>query len=156
MLTVVGDPSTGKTSLCTAACQEQYSDNPVPVLPTARFPAELLNSPEDIGELLVVDTSSKPEDSRQNEASIRAAAAIVVCVDATRQQSLERLRTHWMPELTRLNPTAPVVVAVCKDDRSDRADLNQLREVRLACLVVLLLSLHPAGSVLGVLAVYMG
>lgn len=125
-----GDPGVGKTSLITAACHEQYSDNPIPVLPAARFPAELLNSPEgEMGELLVVDTSSKPEDSRQNEASIRAAAAVVVCVDATRKSSLDRLRSHWLQEVARLNPGAPVVVAVCKDDREDKIDLGELREV---------------------------
>ncbi|GBF89351.1 hypothetical protein Rsub_02229 [Raphidocelis subcapitata] len=129
-ITVVGDPGVGKTSLITAACQEQFSESPVPTLPTARFPPELLNSPEELagGELLVVDTSSRAEDARATEAAIRAAAAVVVCIDATRQRTLERLRSHWLPEVARLNPGAPVVVAVCKDDRGDRVDLSVLRE----------------------------
>jgi len=129
-IAVVGDAGVGKTSLITAACQEQFSDSPVPVLPTARFPAELLNSPEDLGELLVIDTSSRNEDARATEGAVRTAAAVVVCIDATRQRSLERLRSHWLPEVARLNPGAPVVVAVCKDDREDRVDLTVLRQVR--------------------------
>jgi hypothetical protein len=64
VLAVVGDAGSGKTSLVTAACQEQYSSSPVPVLPPARFPADVLGGAPDGsggGELLVVDTSSKPE-----------------------------------------------------------------------------------------------
>lgn len=127
-IVVVGDPGSGKTSLISSACLEQFSEQPVPVLPVARFPAELLNSPDDVGELLVADTSSKPEDARATEAALRAAAAVVVCVDAAQPRSLERLRAHWLPEVARLNASAPVVVAVCKDDRDDRVDLSLLRE----------------------------
>jgi hypothetical protein len=64
-----------------------------------------------------------------SSASIAAAAAVIVCVDATRPSSLERLRSFWLPEVGRLNPGAPVVVAVCKDDREDKMDLVELREV---------------------------
>jgi GTPase SAR1 family protein len=60
---------------------------------------------------------------------VRAAAAVIVCVDAASRPGLERLRTHWLPEVARLNPGAPVVVAVCKDDREERIDLGELREV---------------------------
>jgi Ras family protein T1 len=129
-IAVVGDAGTGKTSLISSAVTETFSDAPPPTLPPARFPAELLNSPDDLGELLVVDTSSRPEGAAATEAAVRAAAAVVLCIDASRPSTLERLRSHWLPEVARLNPGAPVVVAVCKDDRSDRADMGQLREVR--------------------------
>jgi Ras family protein T1 len=128
-IAVVGDPGVGKTSLIAAAVNETFSDAPPPVLPPARFPAELLNSPDDLGELLVIDTSSRPEGAAATEAAVRSAAAVVVCIDAARAVTLDRLRSHWLPEVARLNPGAPVVVAVCKDDRSDKADLAQLREV---------------------------
>lgn len=127
---VVGDAGVGKTSLIVAAVQEAFSDTPVPVLPVSRFPAELLHGPEGGTDILVVDTSSKPEDARATEAALRAAAAVVVCVDATRHRTLERLRAHWLPEVARLAPAAPVVVAVCKDDREDCMDMGTLREVR--------------------------
>lgn len=139
-IVVVGDAGSGKTSLISSACLEQFSEQPVPVLPVARFPAELLNSPDDVGELLVADTSSKLEDARATEAALRAAAAVVVCVDAAAPRALERLRGHWLPEVARLNPAAPVVVAVCKDDREDRVDLAVLREVRCLCGCCLVLS----------------
>ncbi|KAI8466496.1 MAG: hypothetical protein J3K34DRAFT_460850 [Monoraphidium minutum] len=127
-LAVVGDAGAGKTSLITAACLEQFSGAPVPVLPPARFPSDLVNTPDDLSDLVIVDTSSKPEDARQTEATVRAAAAVVVCVDAARGGALERLRAFWLPEAARLNPGAPVVVAVCKDDREDRGDTAQLRQ----------------------------
>jgi len=51
-------------------------------------------------------------------------------VDATRPSGLERLRRLWLPEVERLNPGVPVVVAVCQEDREERIDLDELREVR--------------------------
>ncbi|KAI8463172.1 MAG: hypothetical protein J3K34DRAFT_527193 [Monoraphidium minutum] len=125
VIAVVGDAGAGKTSLITAACHERYGDAPPPVLPAARFPAELFNSPEDVGELLVVDTSSRPEDYAATEAA-----------------GLARLKGHWLPEVARLNGGAPVVVAVCKDDRKDRLDLSELR--RWAVALESLISAHPS------------
>jgi GTPase SAR1 family protein len=130
ILVVTGDAGSGKTSLVESACHGRCSDSPIAVLPPARLPADVIQCPDDVGDLLVIDTSSKKEDARRTDAALRAAAAVVVCVDAGRRGALGRLCSHWLPEVARVNPGAPVVVAVCKDDRESKIDLGDLREVR--------------------------
>ncbi len=123
---VVGDRASGKTSLITTAAQDVFSESPVPVVQLTRFPSDFYPEPV---ELLVHDTSSKPEDQQHLEDTIRGADAIVLCFDAKRRNTMERLRSHWMPELQRLKPGAPVVIVCCKADTDDDAPIEQLRGV---------------------------
>lgn len=126
VVAVVGDKAVGKTSLITTAAQDVFSDNPPPIVPVTRFPSGFH---PDKGDLLVYDTSSKPEDHQHLEDIVRLADAVILCFDSQRRSTLERLRTYWMPELQRLRPAVPVVVACCKADSDDGVPVEQMREV---------------------------
>lgn len=126
VVAVVGDKGVGKTSLISTAAQEVYSDNPPPVLPPTRFPPDFHSEPT---ELIVYDTSSRPEDQQLMEDTVKAADAVVMCFDAMRRGTLDRLRSYWMPELLKLKPTVPVVVACCKHDDEDTVPYEDIRMV---------------------------
>jgi GTPase SAR1 family protein len=125
---VVGDRGVGKTSLITSAAQEVFSERPVPVLPPTRFPADfaVVSEPVDV---IAFDTSSRPEDAQAVDETIKAADVVIVCFDAQRKSTLQRLRSDWLPRITHLRPAAPVIIACCKDDTEDTLPTDQIREV---------------------------
>lgn len=127
---VVGDRGVGKTSLITSAAQEVFSERPVPVLPPTRFPADfaVVSEPVDV---IAYDTSSRPEDAQAVDETIKAADVVIVCFDAQRRSTLQRLRSDWLPRITHLRPAAPVIIACCKDDTEETLPTEQIREVGL-------------------------
>jgi len=126
---VVGDKGSGKTSLITSAAQEVFSERPVPVLPPTRFPADWAAASEPV-DVIAYDTSSRPEDTQAVDETIKAADVVVLCFDAQRKITMERLRTDWLPRITRLRPGAPIIIACCKDDSEGSVPMEHIREVR--------------------------
>ncbi len=60
--------------------------------------------------------------------------AVVVCFDATRQSTLDSIRSHWYARIQQLNPGVPVIMACCKADRLEQErEVNILREVGRQC-----------------------
>lgn len=127
---VVGDKGVGKTSLITSAAQEVFSERPVPVLPPTRFPADFTAASTDPVDVIAYDTSSRPEDAQAVDETIKAADVIIVCFDAQRKSTLQRLRSDWLPRITHLRATAPVIIACCKDDSEETLPTEQIREVK--------------------------
>lgn len=125
---VVGDKGSGKTSLITSAAQEVFSERPVPVLPPTRFPADFAGVSEPV-DLIAYDTSSRPEDTQAVDETIKAADVVVLCFDAQRKITMERLRTEWLPRITRLRQGAPIIIACCKDDSEGSVPMEHIREV---------------------------
>lgn len=127
-MAVVGDKGAGKTSLITSAAQEVFSERPVPVLPPTRFPADFAGLSEPV-DLIAYDTSSRPEDTQAVDETVKAADVVVLCFDAQRKVTMERLRTEWLPRITRLRPGAPIIIACCKDDSEGSVPMEHIREV---------------------------
>lgn len=125
---VVGDKGVGKTSLITSAAQEVFSERPVPVLPPTRFPADFAAGSAEPVDVIAYDTSSRAEDAQAVDETIKAADVIIVCFDAQRRSTLQRLRSDWLPRITHLRATAPVIIACCKDDSDDTLPTEQIRE----------------------------
>ena len=110
---VIGDSGVGKTSLITATATETFSDNPPPVLPDTRLPAQC--TPEGVP-LRIIDTSSKPEDRSSTEEKIRSCDVIVLLFTLDKLDSLRRVNSYWLPELRRLKVKAPVTLVLAKTD----------------------------------------
>lgn len=123
-IVVAGDKGTGKTSLITAAATDCFSDTPPPLLPPTRIPGE--SNPDNVP-LLVLDTSSRPEDRPALESTLKRADVLVLTFDLARPDTLERCGNHWMNELQQLGVQVPVILVGCKSDqRSLDAELHQL------------------------------
>lgn len=117
---VVGDPGCGKTSLITAATAENFQERCIPVLPVTKYPL----GPEDV---LIHDTSSKPQDAAVLDASISAAEVAILCFDATSRDGFSNLN-QWMARLLDLKPDIIVILAVCKVDLQADHETDKIRQ----------------------------
>ena len=78
-IVVVGDAGVGKSSLITAAATESFPEHPPPVLPPTRLAHD--TTPEGVP-MVLVDTSSRPEDKANLELACRNADVIILCFDS--------------------------------------------------------------------------
>ncbi|CAM6008327.1 unnamed protein product [Sphagnum balticum] len=113
---VIGDPGTGKSSLIVAVATDSFPEKVPPVLPPTRLPHDFY---PDRVPLTIVDTSSRHEDRLKLETEVKKADAIVLTYACDQPQTLERLSSHWLPELRQLEIKVPVIVVGCKLDLRD-------------------------------------
>ena len=78
-IVVVGDAGVGKSSLITAAATESFPEHPPPVLPPTRLAHD--TTPEGVP-MVLVDTSSRPEDKANFELACRHADVVILCFDS--------------------------------------------------------------------------
>lgn len=105
---VLGDAGVGKSSLITAAT-ESFDSKPPPCLPPTRLPPSADNIP-----LLVIDTSLRSETNQTLESLFENADVILLCYAIDMPESIEHLRTYWLPEIKKLNENIPIVLCGCK------------------------------------------
>ncbi|KAL1551030.1 Mitochondrial Rho GTPase 1 [Salvia divinorum] len=117
-IVVAGDAKTGKSSLIVTAAAENFPTNVPPVLPPTRLPVDLY--PERVP-VTIIDTSSSPENRDRLVDDLTRADAVVLTYACDRPDTLDRLSTHWLPELRRLEVKVPVIVVGCMlDKRGDQ------------------------------------
>jgi len=120
---VLGDEGAGKTSLITAVATESFPDHPPPVLPHTKLPPDA--TPEGVP-MVIMDTSSRDEERTALEACCHAADVVLLLFATDRADSLEKVRSRWMPELRRIGVRAPVILVGTKSDlKSTDLDLQQ-------------------------------
>ncbi|CAK0731768.1 hypothetical protein CVIRNUC_000040 [Coccomyxa viridis] len=123
-IVVVGDAGVGKSSLITSAATESFPEHPPPVLPPTRLAHD--TTPEGVP-MVLVDTSSRPEDKASLELACRNADVIMLCFDSGRAQTLRRISEAWVPELQRMEADVPILLVGCKSDlRQPGQSLQQM------------------------------
>ncbi|KAG6429714.1 hypothetical protein SASPL_107767 [Salvia splendens] len=121
-IVVAGDAKTGKSSLIVTAAVENFPTNVPPVLPPTRLPVDLY--PERVP-VTIIDTSSSPENRGRLVEDLARADAVVLTYACDRPDTLDRLSTHWLPELCRLEVKVPVIVVGCMlDKRGDQQPVS--------------------------------
>ncbi|KAF0918667.1 hypothetical protein E2562_025597 [Oryza meyeriana var. granulata] len=117
---VIGDPSTGKSSLVVSAATERFPEDVPRVLPHASLPVDYF---ADRVPITIVDTSSSPEQKPKLISECQSADVVVLTYACDRPATLDRLSSFWFPELRRLQLKAPVIVVGCKLDlRNEEQD----------------------------------
>ncbi|KAJ4967913.1 hypothetical protein NE237_014614 [Protea cynaroides] len=123
---VVGDHGTGKSSLIVTAAAQAFPSNVPPLLPPTHLPADYY---PDCVPLVIIDTSSSPENRNKLTEELGKADAVVLTYACDDTATLDRLSTFWLPELRRLEVKVPVIVVGCKLDLRDDQQPVSLEQV---------------------------
>ncbi|KAJ4827687.1 hypothetical protein Tsubulata_046585 [Turnera subulata] len=116
-IVIAGESGTGKSSLICTGTTGLILWNPQPCVDPITFREDFF---ADDGPLTIIDTSSKLEDAGSDVAEqLKRADAVVLTYACDRQETLDRLGTHWLPQLRNLQVKMPVMVVGCKRDLMD-------------------------------------
>ncbi|XP_004495205.1 mitochondrial Rho GTPase 2-like [Cicer arietinum] len=115
-IVVLGDMKTGKSTLIATMASDSYQNNVPSFLSPLRLPN---NSFPDSVSLVVIDTPSSERQLDMVTEELSRADAVIVTYDCNKPATFERVSTHWLPKLQRLEVKAPVIVVGCKLDLRD-------------------------------------
>ncbi|KAJ7977981.1 Mitochondrial Rho GTPase [Quillaja saponaria] len=115
-IVVAGDKGTGKSTLIITATSETFPTKAPPLLPPTRLPEDFF---PDRVPITIIDTSSRNEDSVKVAEELKRSDAVVLTYACGRHETLDRLRTFWLPYLRQLEVKVPVIVVGCMLDLRD-------------------------------------
>lgn len=114
---LLGDMNTGKSNLITTYCKDRFFESYCPtILHFCCSDAKVLG--RTFG-LILVDTSGRDDFKPLRRCSYSQTDVAVLCYSAEVRGSLERIRSHWLPELRENAPNCPFVIAETKCDVRD-------------------------------------
>ncbi|KAM7259676.1 hypothetical protein ACFE04_015417 [Oxalis oulophora] len=114
---VVGDRSTGKSSLIAAMNDIDSVPDAIPaVLPPINLPPDFFDTGIPV---TIIDTSSSMENRVKLYDELKRADVVVLTYACDQPTTLSRLTSFWFQEFHRLEVKAPVVIVGCKLDLRD-------------------------------------
>lgn len=103
----------GKSSLISTFVARHFPSNVPNVSADATIPAE---SSADQVAVTIMDSSSRPSDRESLRLKISSSDVVIALFDGTRPETLDSLSHLWIPLITELGATKPIVVAGTKSD----------------------------------------
>eukprot|EP01095_Lingulamoeba_sp_RSL-Kostka_P006739 TRINITY_DN212_c0_g2_i1.p1 TRINITY_DN212_c0_g2~~TRINITY_DN212_c0_g2_i1.p1 ORF type:complete len:191 (+),score=59.16 TRINITY_DN212_c0_g2_i1:118-690(+) len=124
---VVGDVGVGKTCLLISYATNEFPEDYVPDVfsnwdGVVDFEGKNIN-------LILCDTSAKKSDDRIRTASYSSPDVFFACFSIDSPDSLENVKTKWVPEINYSCPEAPIILVGTKLDlREDYETIKSLEE----------------------------
>ena len=116
---VLGDMMSGKTNLVSSYSSDRFQEQYVPTLVRC-VQTDAMVQGETV-DLVVVDISGRDDFAPLRRLACRKVDAIILCYPVDSIDSMERIRSFWVPECKRHAPKAPFVVVGTKRDIRDAA-----------------------------------
>ena len=135
-LVLIGDGSTGKTSLLRSylASDKKLKYDPDPtILETSVVRVEVNKK---MVEFIVYDTAGQEEYEKLRPITYKSSDIILVCYSVESQESLVNVTDKWIPELRYFCPTTPIILVANKNDLRDGVQRHRLvkdEDGRLTC-----------------------
>lgn len=107
-IAVIGDPDAGKTTLITSLVAAEFQPNVPEVIPEVTIPGSVTVNGVTMH---IIDTTDKTADD-----AIETSVVLVLVVDTSNQQAIDRLKDYWKKKIEKINPEAAVVMAGNKSD----------------------------------------
>lgn len=114
---ILGDMYVGKSNLITTYCRDRFVESYCPTfLHCCVSDVEVMG--RDIP-IILTEASGRDDYKRIRCCSYYKIDIVILCYSATDRNSLERIRSHWLPELKECAPGLPFVVTETKKDVRD-------------------------------------
>ena len=131
-LVVVGESGSGKTCLLLSFAEDVFPgpDTYVPKVYDS-FASNVEVSDGSLVDLVLWDTNSGEEEDEKRSRSYQGTDVFLVCFSVASRESLERVKSKWLPEVRRVAPSAPFVLVGNKVDlrkESVEGDQEQQQE----------------------------
>lgn len=110
---LVGDVACGKTALAVKFSQNLFIDTHCPTEYVEDF-SGAIGTRKGICNITVLDTSSS--NGAVRFLAYECSDVVVLCFDLTDRETLESIEKKWIPELTKICPSVPFIIAGCKRD----------------------------------------
>lgn len=125
-IAVVGDTGVGKSSLiiaCSSNIVRASQQDALQKLPETKISLRGGHAG------VCIDTSAV--DIEETKLSVRSADVVIICFALDDPRSMESALTFWLPDVTKENRDAPVIMVACKEDVQQLTE--EQRAVRFAC-----------------------
>lgn len=123
-LLFLGDMNTGKSSLITTYCKDRFSEQYCPtILHFCSSDAKVMGRKID---LILADTSGRDDFLPLRQCSYYKTDMAILCYSASDKNTLERIKSYWLPELKRHAPNCPFVIAETKKDLREELEDKKL------------------------------
>lgn len=135
-LVIIGDGSTGKTSLLRSylASDKKLKYDPDPtILETSVVRVEVNKK---LVEFIVWDTAGQEEYEKLRPITYKSSDIIFICYSVDSQESFINVTDKWIPELRYFCPTTPIILVGNKNDLRDGVKRDRLvkdEDGRLMC-----------------------
>ncbi|MDF1876329.1 GTP-binding protein [Sulfurimonas sp. SAG-AH-194-L11] len=117
---LIGDFSTGKTSLIRQFVDNQFSDEYLTTI-GVKISKKIINIQEDLEiQLLVWDIEGQTDVKAINPAYVMGAHGVIIVADLTRQKSIVNIKEH-LALSSKIIKNAPVIIALNKSDLLDNS-----------------------------------
>lgn len=117
---LLGDMNCGKSNLITTYCRDRYMERYFPtILHYCHSDAKVLG--RTFG-LILADTSGRDDFKPLRQCSYFKTDVAILCYSAGDRNTLERIKSYWLPELRKNMPSCPFIIAEAKKDIRDEYD----------------------------------
>eukprot|EP00189_Rhodosorus_marinus_P009002 CAMPEP_0184755032 /NCGR_PEP_ID=MMETSP0315-20130426/44942_1 /TAXON_ID=101924 /ORGANISM="Rhodosorus marinus, Strain UTEX LB 2760" /LENGTH=627 /DNA_ID=CAMNT_0027234493 /DNA_START=12 /DNA_END=1895 /DNA_ORIENTATION=+ len=126
-IVICGDDGVGKTSIIRCLISKSFAEENVPeVHPPVTIPPEV--APEPVS-ATIVDTSNVLNEV---ESELSRADVVVLVYDLVRTETLDRVKTKWLPRMRELSLDVPVILVGNKQDlpKEEYSDSNVERTIK--------------------------
>lgn len=114
---LLGDMNCGKTNLITTYCCDRYMEQYSPtILHYCHSDAKAFGRTV---ELILADVSGRDDFKPLRQCSYFKTDIAILCYSAGDRKTLERISSHWLPELNQHIPKCPFLIAETKKDIRD-------------------------------------
>ncbi|UCE36684.1 MAG: GTP-binding protein [Thermoplasmata archaeon] len=132
-LILLGDAAVGKTSLIRRLVVDQFDDKYISTIGTKITAKELqITIDEAITylKLQIWDILGQKGYTKLHHNSFRGTNGVFMVADITRKDTLQSLKSYWIPEVENLVGSVPFIILANKSDLIERAEFNEseLRE----------------------------
>ncbi len=123
----LGDMNCGKSNLITTYCKDRFFEQYQPtILHFCQSDVKVMKRTLDV---ILADTSGRNDFKPLRQCAYFKTDIAILCYSAENRNTLERIRTYWLPELKECAPKCPfVIVETKKDLREELEDKKTMLE----------------------------